>query len=238
MSFDVYFSTAHWLKESELPHHALNLCESTNLLAKSELKGQVKTFVHLANQQTHGRGRGDHQWASPPAGAALLATWTFPLKTAPEHLTAPLVGLGVYRALTATWPDLFWSLKAPNDLYLGDKKVGGLLIEAVSRGDSHTLLIGFGFNVHESPLQVEHASSLRAALEADVSETDYFKFLDLLQSAFQWATETCSIHELSAELREELAAALRKHPLHQDLIGITADGDLLFPDRTIGWYSL
>ena len=67
---------------------------------------------------------------------------------------SPLVGLALYKACSGTWPFLNWNLKAPNDLYISNKKVAGLLIETVTQGDDIRLLVGLGLNVLATPDQV------------------------------------------------------------------------------------
>jgi BirA family transcriptional regulator, biotin operon repressor / biotin---[acetyl-CoA-carboxylase] ligase len=53
-----------------------------------------------------------------------------------------------------------FSLKAPNDLFLGDKKIAGILVETVTQGNEHRLLIGLGLNVLNHPREINTATDL------------------------------------------------------------------------------
>ena len=235
---NIFLWTQRWLENSGLPHQAYALCESTSTIAKQEVASTPGFYVRLAAQQTHGRGRGDHVWASPPEGSALLATWSWHVSQPPQHLTAPLVGLYVYKALSQTWPSLPWSLKAPNDLFLGDKKVGGLLVETVTSGYAHTLLIGFGLNVFVTPGHVPEATCLAQHSKEKITESKWQQFLQALHQGFKEAVDQSRIHELSPQLRQDLLDALKRHPHFKELLDVSPDGDLILPDRTIDWYSI
>jgi BirA family biotin operon repressor/biotin-[acetyl-CoA-carboxylase] ligase len=108
--------------------------------------------VLLAEYQTAGRGRRGRAWLAPPGGAICLSlSWTF--REVPQDLGALglVIGVCALRALrecgvTGT------ALKWPNDLLLGERKLGGVLIElrAESAG-SACAVIGVGLNVTLGP---------------------------------------------------------------------------------------
>ncbi len=238
---DLFAWTGKWAKALGIPHEAHYLCESTSLIAKKEATAPSapSLFLHFANQQTKGRGRGEHTWSSPPAGTGLLATWIMSPVEPPQHLTAPLFGLHVYRALTSVWPDLPWSLKAPNDIFLGERKVGGLLIEVIASGTRQTLLIGLGLNVLAVPDHLTPPpTSIAAHLNRSLTQDEWFNFLSQLQKEFEQGLKDCSMTRLSPELSESLTVALRRNPLYADLKSVSPDGDLIFTDHTVGWQTL
>jgi BirA family transcriptional regulator, biotin operon repressor / biotin---[acetyl-CoA-carboxylase] ligase len=122
---------------------------STNT-ALSERGGPAagSSEVLLAEYQTAGRGRRGRAWLAPPGGAICLSlSWTF--REVPSDLGALglVVGVCALRALrelgvTGT------ALKWPNDLLVGDRKLGGVLIDlrAESAGPA-SVVIGIGLNV-------------------------------------------------------------------------------------------
>lgn len=230
--------TSQWLDQQGLPHESFHLCDSTNDLAKASAFDDPALFIYLADQQAHGRGRGTNTWTSPPPGSALLASWSFELLYPPQQLTAPVVGLQLFRAATTIWPKLKWSLKAPNDLYLGDGKVAGLLTESVSRGPAHRLVIGLGFNVISTPGAVPQATALQAHIPASLTLKDWNMFLSQLNNGFRKASELAGLTTLPEELRTELFQAIKKHPLSQDLTELSLQGDLIYSDRTISWNTI
>lgn len=181
--------TEKWLKTTNFHFRYLEETTSTNDIAKDILKENEEPFLVFTNYQTKGRGRGGATWVSPPAGTSLQSSWCFPLKNPPQPITSPLMGLGLYKALKVTWPDLDYALKPPNDIYVGGKKVAGLLIETVSQGDSHKIIIGLGMNVLARP-NVEGAGYLEENFP--VSAKSWFKFLDTLLAELSWALEKCT----------------------------------------------
>ena len=101
----------------------------------------------LAEHQSAGRGRRGRQWHSPFAQNLYLSL-RMDLAHWPDKLPALglVVAVALCQRLNAQGIPL--QLKWPNDLYLGGRKVGGLLIE--QRGEMHgasTLIIGLGMNV-------------------------------------------------------------------------------------------
>lgn len=104
--------------------------------------------VLLAEFQSAGRGRRGRSWLAPPgAGICLSMNWTFP-EVPPELGALGLViGVCVLRALKGLGVQEL-SLKWPNDLLAGERKLGGILIEL--RGESAgpaCVVVGIGLNV-------------------------------------------------------------------------------------------
>src|SRR5262249_28071101 len=134
---------------------------STNDQSKEEASSiGPEPKLYLAAHQTHGRGRGKNTWSDTGAGESLLSSWSFQLAGPAQAITGPPLGDALYRSACAIWPSLEWSLKAPNDLYLGPSKVAGLLVEAVSQGDSHRLIVGLGMNVLNHPRAIANSTHL------------------------------------------------------------------------------
>jgi BirA family biotin operon repressor/biotin-[acetyl-CoA-carboxylase] ligase len=104
--------------------------------------------VLLAEYQSAGRGRRGRAWLGPPGGAICLSlSWTF--REVPQDLGALglVIGVCARRAL-AELGVREAALKWPNDLLIGEKKVGGVLIDlrAESSGPA-CVVIGIGVNV-------------------------------------------------------------------------------------------
>jgi BirA family transcriptional regulator, biotin operon repressor / biotin---[acetyl-CoA-carboxylase] ligase len=104
--------------------------------------------VLLAEYQTAGRGRRGRAWLAPPGGAICLSlSWTFgevPQELAGLSLVIGVCALRVLRELGAAAAALKW----PNDLLIGERKLGGVLIElrAESAGPA-CVIVGVGLNV-------------------------------------------------------------------------------------------
>ncbi len=98
------------------------------------------------DHQVAGRGRLDRRWDAPPR-ANLLVSILF--RDVPEHpgeLTRR-VGLAALDACTAC-AGVVPALKWPNDLVLGDRKLGGILAQ---RSPSGPVVVGLGLNVGWAP---------------------------------------------------------------------------------------
>lgn len=234
----IFVWTQNWLESQGVPHQALSLCESTNTLSKNHISSHPPIFVYLAELQTHGRGRNDHTWSSPPPGTGLLSTWCFKVHQAPQYLLSPLIGLACYRACRATWPNLELSLKAPNDIYIKNKKCGGILIETVQTGSETSIHIGIGLNILSHPLHVETSTAVQEHLPEPLTFQKWEQFLQQLLQQMQITIIQAAKAELGADVAEALKQALQKHPLFTDLIHVSPEGNLIFSDRELHWFDL
>jgi BirA family biotin operon repressor/biotin-[acetyl-CoA-carboxylase] ligase len=142
--------------------------------------------VYFCDNQLSGRGQGTNTWSNPEPGSSLLSTWVFELKVSPPPFLTLKVGLALIRACQSTWPKLNWSLKAQNDLLLQDMKIAGLLLETVSQGAAHKLLIGLGFNVFNKPTEVKESTCLTEQLGRPIVQTEWAHFLSRLYMELQF----------------------------------------------------
>ena len=114
--------------------------------------------VVVADHQTAGQGTRGRSW-NAPAGSSLLASWLFRPAPAEPGLFALLAGVAVVRALRRLGMGDA-SLKWPNDVEAGHKKVAGALAHATTDGEGGSLVLGIGVNVHQR--QGDFPSELRA----------------------------------------------------------------------------
>lgn len=104
----------------------------------------------LAEQQTHGRGRLNNAWHSP-FGENIYLSYYIPLKKNISDLSgfSLVMGLAVVAALKQLDRSEGVVIKWPNDLWYGNKKIGGVLIDVdpISKGGC-SVTIGVGLNVN------------------------------------------------------------------------------------------
>jgi len=148
--------------------------DSTNTFLKNTLsnsKPLPEGTVIMAESQFAGRGQQQNRWNSEPGKNltfSLLVNPTF-LAIANQFDLNRIVSLGIHNALE---PHLGEKLKIkwPNDIYYGDKKLGGILIENILQGSTikHTI-IGVGLNVNQDifPDWVPNPTSIKLILQAD-----------------------------------------------------------------------
>jgi len=128
----------------------LDELDSTNeaLLATDDLSpGRFDACV--AEFQRHGRGRRGRSWLAPfGAGVCLSVNWRF--RDAPAQLSALSLaaGVAVRRALASCDAAEGVGLKWPNDILLGERKLGGVLCELrAEAGGPAYVVVGVGINV-------------------------------------------------------------------------------------------
>lgn len=127
--------------------------DSTNAdVLRLGASGEPEGCVVVADAQAAGRGRLGRSWWSEP-GRSLLVSWLIRPALAVERWpTLTLVaGLAAARALIAA-AGMEVRLKWPNDLIVGERKLGGLLAEADGRG---ALVVGLGVNVRQTEFPPE-----------------------------------------------------------------------------------
>jgi BirA family transcriptional regulator, biotin operon repressor / biotin---[acetyl-CoA-carboxylase] ligase len=106
--------------------------------------------VVVAGEQTGGRGSRGRGWQSPPGGLWLSALFR-PRVSAGVEFFGLRIGLAVADAVEALGPGVPVHIKWPNDLMVGDRKLGGILCEARWQGDSLAWVVaGVGINVANS----------------------------------------------------------------------------------------
>lgn len=161
----------------------LEECKSTNdEAAELARDGAVHGTIVTAERQSAGRGRAGRQWHSPPEGnlylSCVLRPQLDPRNVPPITLAA---GIGVHDALKA-W-DTPSSIKWPNDVLVGKRKLAGILTEMNTFGQTvDHVVLGIGVNVNGDIDQypdelAEIATSIRRERGEEV---DPEKFLDTL----------------------------------------------------------
>ena len=108
----------------------------------------------LADEQTAGRGTHGRRWASPSGAGVWLALIVHPADPASLDVLSLRCGLYAAEALDALVEETV-GVKWPNDLYVGGRKLAGVLIETRWRGAAaEWVAIGFGLNVAAPPLAI------------------------------------------------------------------------------------
>ncbi len=160
--------------------HHLETCPSTNTWALEHLATLKEGDVVFTEQQTAGRGQHGRNWRSPEG----VLTTSFILESVPLSGFSLAVGLAVIFAVEDLIPDLAGKLqlKWPNDLYISERKLGGILCEAKGQ----KLVIGIGLNCR-SDLPVAEAISLHQLTDFVPSN------LELLEKLRQTLLEGASL---------------------------------------------
>jgi BirA family biotin operon repressor/biotin-[acetyl-CoA-carboxylase] ligase len=124
-----------------------------NLLSQHRLP---EGAVIVADEQTAGRGLANERWESEAGRNLLMSVVFYPsfLSTQNLFMLSKTFSLGVYDCILGILPGFRENktikIKWPNDIYVGEKKICGMLIENSIRNPNinHTLL-GIGLNVNQ-----------------------------------------------------------------------------------------
>ena len=137
-------------KESLIEVVLLDRVGSTNDEAKARLDKLRNTNDSLsvfAEQQDSGRGRKGKKWQSP-SKVNIYQSFSWASELKPSELDG--LSMGVAVEISNTLKPLLGEeikIKWPNDLFLSEKKVGGILVETSQREKGTYITIGVGLNV-------------------------------------------------------------------------------------------
>ena len=114
----------------------------------------------LAKQQTKGRGRRKNIWVSKKGNLYLSIRLKRQIKKN-HHLTTYMVSIIVYDTLKKYLSkNIKTFIKWPNDIYINNKKVAGILIEFLSVGNNITdVIIGIGVNINSNPNSFKNSTT-------------------------------------------------------------------------------
>jgi BirA family biotin operon repressor/biotin-[acetyl-CoA-carboxylase] ligase len=221
--------------------HFVRVTGSTNSDAIAAARGDAQHVgaphgsVYFADEQLAGRGRGDHGWISVAGEGLYVSVLLRPQISASRLVLLPLAaGLAVAEAIR-TVSGLDVDLRWPNDLLIGPRKAGGILIEALapSKSPLHAMaVVGIGINVHQQtfpPGLATPATSLDLeALRAISRQTLLVALLKSLERETQALADATAAKEILA--RVEKASTWirgRKVEVHgpQSCTGVTAGLD-------------
>jgi BirA family transcriptional regulator, biotin operon repressor / biotin---[acetyl-CoA-carboxylase] ligase len=130
---------------SELYYY--NEIDSTNHIAEKLAQQSFREGIMvIADSQTAGRGRSNNRWFSP-TGENIYCTLLLKPDISYLHRIPFVAGLAIVKTLAAL--GLKIDIKWPNDLLIGHRKIGGVLIQsAIESGILKYAILGFGININ------------------------------------------------------------------------------------------
>ncbi len=175
MSFDSHSGTNlnHALGMSfGKPHRHYRRTESTNdRVRELAAAGAPHGTVVTATEQTAGRGRQGRTWTAPAGKALLYSALLRPLDE--RHLTLPLaVPLAVCATAEELQPGIACRVKWPNDVWLGERKLAGVLIEARPQDGWAVLGIGLNLSITTEELPPELRDKATSLFDPTASTSD------------------------------------------------------------------
>ena len=218
----------------------LRSVDSTNLLAKDlASEGAPEGTLVLAEEQTAGRGRMERRWLSPGYKNLLFSVILRP-SIPPERVFVLTMILSIAVIDGIRHPKVM--IKWPNDLYIGNRKLGGILTEfSVKDGKVEYAVLGLGLNVNWNPGEqaglLYPATSIQAESGRSVSRNGLL--VEILHVFIKYYEETLSgrtedlyrrWNDLSMVLGREVTVDLNGEILTGRADRIDRSGALLLKD--------
>lgn len=121
--------------------------DSTNDYVKRNMDKLQNLSVVRCNYQTNGRGRNGHNWSSKSNEDLLMSILVKDFKKSQDlHKMTQIVACSVAGLLDRY--GIKAKIKWPNDVYVDDLKICGILVEAVYQPDLKGVVVGIGLNVN------------------------------------------------------------------------------------------
>ena len=131
-------------------------------------------MVIIAEEQTGGVGRMGRAWVSPVGGIWITVVLKPHVPIDHIFMITMAGSIAVARAIRKEF-DLGALIKWPNDIFIGNKKVAGLLLELAAEADTvHYCLLGIGIDVKRPAQPVHHGNAKR------------YHFHQSLKSVMKW----------------------------------------------------
>ena len=224
------FDISRIVNETRVRHveyHATLPSTSTTAFELLQPLMQVSPSLVLTSEQTAGRGRKGNAWWSTTGALTftlVINADELPMKSERRPMISLAAGLAVRDSLQAHASDHEFLLKWPNDVYTGEQKICGILVEQHSIAERQAVLIGIGVNVNNSLRDAPTEVSQRAISLFDL-EGHSLELTSVLISILQRLD--FRIGQLSTQPRMALSEANR----HNLLTGRTVT--LQLADQTV-----
>ena len=140
-----------------LQYHHFDEIDSTNAyLQRKQSEADIRNWVVSADEQIKGKGMGNNGWESE-VGKNLTFSLAVDMSFLPaerQFLLSEAVPLGIIEVLDGILPAEKLSIKWPNDLYYGNRKLAGILINSTIKANMMDVsIIGIGLNVNQMAFQ-------------------------------------------------------------------------------------
>lgn len=208
--------------------------DSTNSYLKRNGKYLDHFTVVQANHQEQGKGRLGRSWQDQ--GNSLLFSILLKEKIEPERV--PLLSLlaGASVVLTLEHYGLTPLVKWPNDTLVSEKKISGILTEAVSEGEDIFYIVGIGINLNQKEFEGElsqKATSLFLLTKKEYNKEEVLTvllsyFTPLYQDYIQGGKKFLTVVKSHSYLdQKEVSLDYYGEHIHGTVIDITDKGTLL-----------
>ena len=214
---------------------------STNLVLKEMLReyNLPEGFVLRTDFQSAGKGQPGNSWESEKGKNLLFSVLLYPQHIAidQQFILSQLVSVAILRTLNSFCAG--FSIKWPNDIYFGDKKIGGILIENSLQGSKlNTSIVGIGLNINQKTFRSDAPNpvSLRQITAKNQRRKNILQ--DVLNNIYELYSKM-DVDTIRNEYFENLYRRVgfytyrdNKGLFEAELAGIESDGCLKLKTRT------
>jgi BirA family biotin operon repressor/biotin-[acetyl-CoA-carboxylase] ligase len=197
--------------------------DSTNTeVLRRAAAGAANGLVLVADHQTAGRGRLDRRWEDEP-GAALLVSVLLRPGLPPQRWFLLTFAAGLAAAEVAGG-----SLKWPNDVVVGSRKLAGILAES----GTGAVVVGMGLNLR--PTGVEGAISTQELGGETDRDTVLTRWLDAFDARLGRLDDLVAEYRIACStLGRHVRVELGEESFDGVATDVTDDGHLVVADRVI-----
>ena len=175
-------STNRWMKE---------------LIQLHPSKETQHEMVVVCDYQTAGRGCGSNSWEAEPGKNLLMSVLMHPKKVSArtQFIITQIVSVALCRTIeTVIGSEHRVTIKWPNDIYVGDKKICGVLIEnSIAGRRIKDCIIGIGLNVNQTEFRSDAPNPVSIA-QLTGKETDREEVLNTFLEELSKQCENRNIH--------------------------------------------
>ncbi|MCF8277702.1 MAG: biotin--[acetyl-CoA-carboxylase] ligase [Flavobacteriales bacterium] len=237
----------------------LNSVDSTNNYARALVRDKMpmEGTVIVAEEQTAGRGQRFNSWVTEPH---LNLTCSYILKPVflaakDQFILSAAVALAVRATVANCVNDQEVTIKWPNDILVGSKKIAGILIENMLRGSQlETSIVGIGLNVKQTTFPDGlNATSLRLLSDSALEIEWVMEILHEQLERFYLQIRQGNLETVLTEMNRVLFGGGEERQLSVNgadelvrIIGVQQSGELelehadgsrtLHQHHEIGWY--
>ncbi len=223
---------------------ALLSVDSTNDYARALLENEApgEGTVIVAGDQKKGRGYGASTWHSKRGKNLLFSIILCPefISANTQFLISKVISLGICDYLCSYVSDV--SIKWPNDIYVDDRKISGILIENDLMGSSmKNSIVGIGLNINQEkfPKDIPNPVSLSQMIEKNlVLKEELRKVTGFLEKRYQMLARGMvdkiqkDYHSRLFRLNEMSWYRNSGEPFKAKIIGVSDYGQLILENQS------
>jgi BirA family biotin operon repressor/biotin-[acetyl-CoA-carboxylase] ligase len=207
----------------------LDSVNSTNNYTATLINGNAaEGTVVITHEQTAGRGQRGNLWISEP-GKNLTCTYLLRpkfLRISDQFILNKAIALAAAKAIQQFIPSNVVHIKWPNDIFLQNKKVAGILVEtSMQGGHIVSCLAGIGINVNQQQIQAESGNpiSICEVLETELKLDDVLNALSENLEVLYLQLKAGKIENIDLSYNNLLWKKGETHSFYRDGIPFTAE---------------